>query len=528
MKLEKLSFNPKYDNLTNVKNSIVLHALSYAKIYELLHKQIWRKAPSRVWTYNIPQIPTFNGRAVTFIRGWNIKSESKNPYTFATSSSWHQDFGLNQLFMEQDYRKVYDGDPGDGIYHDDCYIQPKAMELLSGFIEMWSYLETEGESGYIKHDFKFQKQDAQGNVLINSVRIEVYNKPMVKADGTNDTVLWKRIVVDSVKDGIVYYELDQADIPNASWYAGFLNFTKTEKTWVVDKAVKESEFIATHGALVWKHNTSKESHPVFLSGNIDSAKQGGRGCIMVFTDGTAIEYVPYTVDAWGDDYSESLAHYKILPMMYTDTGDLVMNRIEFVEKWNDYFELIVHEDSEWWQSLVTPIVAIIVAIIAYYTGYYYGGWETLAGAATFVGGAVSAVGILANEKSLMNVGAIIGGIGALSGSIQEGAKQAIAQEAMVRGFSERTAAQVGQEFIKDATFTQLFSTYVSGAGLTNWLSVGSKAFYIGSSLDSLSFAQNKPIESEETKDTMQVSLSTSEDEEVYSPEKWIKNVIDIL
>lgn len=516
MKLEKLSFNPKYDNITNVKNSIVLQALSYAKIYELLHKQLWRKAPYRVWTYNIPQIPTFNGRPVTFIRGWNIKSPSKAPYSY---SGGDHTFGLNQLFMSQDYRKPYVGNPKNGIYHDDCYIQPKAMELLSGFIEMWSYVETDG-SGYVKHDFKFQKQDAQGNVLINNVRIEVYNKPMVKADGTNYTVLWKRIVVDSVKDGTVYYELDQADIPNSSWYAGFLNFTKTEKTWVEDKAVKESEFIAVHGAVVWKHNTSKESHPVFLSGNIDSAKQGGRGYIMIFTDGTAIEYVPYAIDAWGDDYSESLAHYKILPMMYTDTGDLVMDRIEFVEKWNDYFELIVHEDSEWWQAFIKPAAAIISLVIAINTGLYFG-VDSLMFNVAVAGGVASAVGILTDNSTLSLIGGAMVGVAGLTKMVEQGFTQSLLNAGV---FPDRA-----EMLLQSSGAMEIFKGFISTAGFGNWLKIGTTAYGMYSDVAMLGMGSVTQAVEEVADDSgMRVGMSNEEEEEVYDPEKWMKNVIDIL
>ena len=505
MKLEKLSFNPKYDNLTNVKNSIVLQALSYAKIYELLHKQLWRKTPSRVWTCTIPQIPTFNGRPVTFIRGWNIKSYSTAPYSY---SGGDHTFGLNQLFMNQDYRKEYIGNPKNGIYHDDCYIEPRHRRVSNeGYYDCFGYY-TSSTYDYEEMPWvysflhTFDKQNAQGDIVINNVSLETYSLSV----GTPAVIThYKRLRIDNKEGEDTLVELGSYDplkpqtdgvltAQSNNPYSGF-GYRKWKKTL--------DEF-SNHGTIVNQIQTVAEFSL--------ATKMFDYGWIRVYQDGTVIEYVPESGSFGGNNEYIVDAHYKILPMMYTDTGDLVMDRIEFVEKWNDYFELIVHEDSEWWQSLVKPIVAIITVVVAVYTGIIFSPMGA-------IGTAMSVVGTLGDNKNLSLLGgALMAGAG-LYNAIEEGFGKSLMQSGV---FPDRA-----ELLLQEASFPEMFKGYISSAGLSNFASMGSKVFSIGTSLDSLSFAQNKPTESEETQDTIKVSLSTSEEEERYDPEKCIKNVIDI-
>jgi len=95
--LKKIIYDTKYSPIVNIKLSVISAAIGRAKMYELLHKQLWRK--NRCYTYKIDQIPTLNGRPVEFVGRWDIKSPSVQPYDY--SDRWN--LGLNQLFKGEGY-----------------------------------------------------------------------------------------------------------------------------------------------------------------------------------------------------------------------------------------------------------------------------------------------------------------------------------------------------------------------------------------------------------------------------------------
>ncbi len=148
MKLKKLIIQND-DTVGSAKEAIICLSLSYNKTVKLLHKQLWHKdklkesgtgytisvnsfddSTTTINTGSIPQRVNlidysfnFNGRQVSAIKFWNIKSPSKVGYKKDDLMA----LGLNQFFMGQSPYQQYDGDPKDGIYHDDCIIRPKAV-----------------------------------------------------------------------------------------------------------------------------------------------------------------------------------------------------------------------------------------------------------------------------------------------------------------------------------------------------------------------------------------------------------------
>ena len=442
-----------------IKTALIIGAISYGKIYELLHKQIWRKAPSRIGTYSIPSIPTFNGRPVTFIRHWNIKSPSTVPYS---RDGGDNTFGLNQLFMEQDYRKEYVGNPKDGIYHDDCYITPKIIPATNeGYYDCWGYYtdssyDSESMSTSYTISQTFDKQDAEGNVIINSVTLETY---------LVNTTNYKRLRIDNVIGDDTIIELGSFD-PLAPSIDGIISGQSNSPYGLFGFRKWRDSFdeLSNHGTVVSETQTT--------STYILEYKTFDYGWIRVYQDGTVIEYVPESNGGVGADDMAiiSPAHYKILPMMYTDTGDLVMDRVEFVEKWNNYFDLIVHEDSEWWQSFLKPIGAIISLVIAINTGLYFG-VDTLMFNVAVAGGIASAIGILSDNTTLSLIGGILIGYVGLEKMLVENAAQNILNNAppsMSIGAAKDLANTLG--------YKELFAGFISNAGLDNWAKIGSSAF----------------------------------------------------
>ena len=196
MKLEKFVYNEKSTPVQNAIDTVTMHLLAYSKIYELLHKQIWRKAPSRIGLYQNPHYTIHNGRPVKFIRHWDIKSPAIVPYSY---SGGDHTFGLNQLFMEQDYRKEYIGNPKDGIYHDDCYIEPKHITPSNeGYYDCFGYytgssFDTEEMKTVYAITQTWDKQNATGEVLINTVSLETYS---LTVGSPAVTTHYKRIRID--------------------------------------------------------------------------------------------------------------------------------------------------------------------------------------------------------------------------------------------------------------------------------------------------------------------------------------------
>lgn len=492
MKLEKIVLDKKYDILTNVKNAFVLQAISYAKVYELLHKQIWRKVPSRIGTYSIPNISTFNGRPVTFIRWWNIKSYSTAPYSY---SGGDHTFGLNQLFMEQDYRKEYIGNPKDGIYHDDCYITPKMIPATNeGYYDCWGYytgssFDTEEMKTVYAITQTWDKQNATGEVLINTVSLETYS---LTVGSPAVTTHYKRIRIDYKigEDGIVELgsydplkpQTDGISIGQSNNPYSYFGYRKWKKNF--------DEF-SSHGTVVTEFQTSAQFSL--------ASKVFDYGWIRVYQDGTVIEYVPESGSFGGENDYTAPAHYKILPMMYTDTGDLVMDRVEFVERWNDYFELVVHEDSEWWQSFIKPIAVIITIIVAIYTGIIF----NPIGA---IGTALSVVGTLSGNRTL----GLIGGIMMLGAGMYEMGLEGYANQ-LYEGGAVGTQADV----IGEATFGKAFEG-LPNIGLENLAKIGSKIYSITNDIKMLGMKMPTMEQTVENDSGMSITIKDDSEEDLFA------------
>lgn len=496
MKLAKLVFDKKYTASQNVKNSVIMQAMAYGKIYELLHKQIWRKAPWRIATYTIPQIPTHNGRPVTFVRLWNIKSPAVVPYSYGGGD---YTFGLNQLFMGQDYRKTYIGDPKGGIYHDDCYITPKMIPTSNeNYYDCWAYYtKTEFDNELMQTVYTvsntFDKQDNKGIVKINNVSLILYTKIE-----NNITSHYKKLVIDNKEGEDTIVDLGSYD-PLKPQMDGILigKSDHTHSFFGYRKWKKEIDEFSNHGSVVIETQTS----PLFSLETMAIEY----GWIRVYQDGAVIEYIPESGSFGGENDYTTPAHYKILPMMYTDTGDLTMTRIEFVEKWNDYFELIVHEDSEWWEALVKPIAVIIVIVVAIYAYPMASEIGKILIAASAV---TSSIGILTGDKTFQLIGAVL----SLGAGIEALGREGIAKSAMESGLSARTASQIGTE----ASLSQIFSGFTSNVGLGNLANIGSSIFGVYNDASQLGVDVDATSQPQTQEDKMEVSYNNSEeDDDVY-------------
>lgn len=454
MKLKVINFDSK-NVFGSIKQAVFTSALSYAKMYELLHKQIWRKARYRIRAYTFGSLPTYNNRPVAFISMWNICSPSTAPYSYEGGD---HTFGLNQLFVGQDYRQEYNGNPKDGIYHDDCYIQTK--KITPGFAWDYIYLticavpKGEGENQTIDYDtYRFYSHDYLGNQLYNSINIEIEESK------------YYYLVVDSIKSGVTRTYLGEySALSYPSLTGEFLNGR------------------TGYGYQVWTNiGTTFQEHgdmiEVFTTNEVVLGASGGycSPFIILFEDGTSIKITPahYTYSKNGT--KKSPPTYTVLPMVYLDTGDLAMDRVEFVDKWDTYFELIVHEDGEWWQDLIRPVSLIVAAVIIYCS---WGTLSPLAKAIVVIGYAVYAAGVLTNNTNLM----LIGGIMMAGVSLYTAFDSFTTTTATT---SAQLSTMSTQQALASTPFAETFSGYASAAGMENLLVMPTVESYTSLTLEGL-------------------------------------------
>lgn len=483
MKLVKFLYDKRKSATQNAIDTATLHCIAYGKVYELLHKQIWRKDASRVARYTIPAYPTHYGRPVAFVSLWNIKSGSTAPYSYEGDANT---FGLNQLFMGQDYRKPYVGNPKDGIYHDDCYIAPKAIAIKIEK-EAWRYEEREPnvENPYVYTKI-YRRQSDNGAILIDNVTAS-----QTLAFGTTYIIT----ITIFNHDGTQTIEERYIDL-------GIYNYTlvydKIHNLSEVEYYYVRPDFDALHG------------DTLYYDAHVNNGGGYVYGWIKIYKDGTAIEYVPsYYVDENTGAQEEC---YRVLPMIYTDTGDMVMDRIEFVEKWSDYFELIVHEDSEFWEVLVKPVSAILTIVVASYTGIILNPFGT-------IGTGLSVIGTLGGNKNMSLIGgALMAGAG-IYNTIEQGYATSLMQSGV---FPDRAEA-----LLQDATFSELFQGFVSSAGMGNLTQIGSDVFNIGTDINSFATQIDTTTSNTAEDETLKQVYVVLGNEDEFDPQRVIDSVVEI-
>lgn len=490
MKIARFSYDSKRTPQENMVASAMAQTLANNKIYELLHKQIWRKAPYRIASYANPYYPMHNGRPVRFVSMWNIKDGSTKPYSY---DGGDPSFGLDQLFMGQDFRKSYVGNPKSGIYHDDCFIQPKMIPVVHGKISAWCYVKDlngfifEDGYEYVPSAYYAENVDRNGqNIVLNAV----YESYM---EGTTSK---HRVIQTNADNSTTVVELGTKTDSN-----GGIHFAEVKVITGIPKTYAYHFDFTGHGQVI--HEEESTAPWTFLV----SSDKGWTKC---YEDGTVVQYNPKTYDTGDNGSSE--AHYIILPMMYTDTGDLTMDRVEFVERWNDYFELIVHEDSEWWQGFIKPIMAIITVVIACYTGIIY----NPIGA---IGAMLSVAGTLGENQNLSLLGGVMMAGAGIYNAIEEGYSASLMKSGV---FPDRA-----EVLIQNASFGEMFQGFVSNAGLSNLSQIGGKAFSIGNDISQLGRSTITQSATTQTSEDahMKISFSYSDDEEDNDVLGCIKKVI---
>lgn len=457
MKLKVINFDSK-NVFGSIKQAVFTSALSYARLYDLLHKQLWRKAPYRILTYGAG---FFNNRPITYIRSWKLNSPSKSPYIY---DGGDHTFGLNQLFVGQDYRKEYQGNPKDGIYHDTCSIFPKDISTSAstcGYKTVWILTDYDDNGIFYHYNYAWLGQDDDGNILIDNVELVRYT-----TTNNNVTTKYKKIVVYNHDRTTSEYELGISnDIDYSEILCSNTSYPPFGNNFGFSAWYKFGEDMSAHGAII---SQVEYVIPPILAFNFTRD-----GWIRTYEDGTVIEFTPMADG--GESGQSYYPTYRVLPMMYTDTGDLTMDRIEFVDKWDQYFELVVAEDSEWWSQAIRPVSLIIAAIIIYCS---WGALSPLAKAIVVIGYAVYAAGVLTNNTDLM----LIGGIMMIGANLYSAFEQSSITTAAT---SAQLSTMGTEQALAGTAFSETFTGYASAAGMENLLVMPTVESYTSLTLEGL-------------------------------------------
>jgi hypothetical protein len=493
MKLNSIILRSNTSIIDSTKDSIISTAIGYGKMYELLHKQLWRKNRISFVDHEM----TINDRPVKAIKYWNIKSYSQESYD-------RDDFyrlGLNQLFVGQSPYDAYDGDPKDGIYHDDCLIQPKAFaheslsydDMIGWTIKANTWVVTnEGEAGGyydMLPRLYVSKYNSVGDIFIDEVIIE---------ERISETVLIGYTAIFK-KDGNVIQSEDYA-LDETFEYENFTTLYNYPKTVTFDAS--------SFGELIHEEEGVPYTQPIGVSGAVllNYLLHGTpTTTIKVFSDGTCIQIMPsYSYESYVDGDTQIVnvpPKLMYLPLVYMDSGDLVINRSDFIEHWDDMYELYVHEDSYWYSGLIKIATVVVSFIIAYMSS---GTLSPLSQALVVMGSTIGSLGALSGNKFMQ----IIGVVSSLYGFVASGVSEKLAKEAMLQGFSEKTANQIAKESLMQMSFGEMFTSYISHAGFKNLLDLASMT----NSVMSLSMQTHSYSSEEITQEEERVSVMIEDDE----------------
>lgn len=323
---------------------------------------------------------TLNGYKIYQGDRYDIKSGSKAPYDY--DSSWN--LGLNQLFVGQDPYAWYQGDPGDGIYHDDCDIKTLTNDKLQISAEVfYKLLDPDYE---LELPFKV----AEGYEITKICEIRYLRTlPVITK------ILSSGEYIQGYKENAQKYKSYQVEYKSQYFrvLSGFLNTMEYfEFAPVKPRVARVTDSGGEHS------HSSYQFQGVFFTNNL------------------------------------SLRRY----CCFYANGELEnhpLNLKVFVDEWNDFHELYVYEDEEWWVDFVAPVMVFAGLAISIFsfgsataafgalgaaasgsTAAISAGVSLAAGVGGVLGGAglaLSGIGMSEGSSSLMNIGKILGFVGSI-------------------------------------------------------------------------------------------------------------------
>jgi hypothetical protein len=500
------------DITTDVKNHLLGYAIANNKIYELLHKQLYRK--NRIAYVDTEFI--YNGRTVKPIRFYDIKSPSTEPY----DRDDQYNLGLNQFFMGQSPYDTYEGNPKDGIYHDDCQIFPKATTDH----EALTYHDHYG------YEYRYltivDDVDDEGNAITRFETVRgIKTEYSDFGEALCDNVVEENITIDEhgkkTYDLVMYLngvEVERISSVMNLYISSRTNLTRRRKKMKY-MVLDESKFGGSPTQII---NFNEIQRPIadvlfrngWLRYNMLNSEENQSmrvvqnsvyGQYRIYPDGTCLKLVPSvltTIEISEDRERdiESDPYIEFLPLVYTDTGDLVISRNTFIEDWESMFELYVHEDSYWYIDIIPMAIIVLSFFIGYASYGIYGA----------IGSTISAVGAVRDNPILQVVGTVMTmGAGSYNMVIEE-----MAKDVALAGLTETNARMFAQRAVLDMSFQQFAYAFVNYAGMSNLIS-------IGSTMLSSALIIKEELDSKDYQDDLSTNTPAMDD----NTTKYINNVI---
>jgi len=520
MKLQRIVVN-NGDVVEGHRQAVIATILGYAKTYELLHKQLWRKDRVTLVDYSV----VLDSGTYKPVRYWDIKSWSTAPYDKDSPYA----LGLNQLFMGQNYNSKYEGNPKDGIYHDTCLIRPKTTDI-DGSVDMNGW--------YIPGAGRWEQTDKYGTEVISDV--VAYTKDGL--DGMWYSVTYVTGVVDEfvlekypaengLVDGVMQYVIEYPDV----WYG---SLTATDNpSGVVATQTSPYPDLSEHGDIVYEDVVDgvvvRPTTSVTTNWRMIDSYAAGSGVsttVRVYEDGTCVELVDPTI--WvetgtveGETFSiEHKVPGKLvyLPLVNTVTGDLLQSRTDFIEQWDDMFELQVEEDGYWYTNALPVLMIVVSIIVALVTGYILD-FSELSMVLSIMGSTISTMGSMSGDKVFQALGAALGIAGVVNGIIEKGLEQQL-----VKNASTQSAKALSMDM--EIGLSEMYGAFVSGAGLWNLTALGASTFQLYGVLATPDISDIEDVtEQEDLEDGGALEVYyTNIDEDAYDPMAVINGPISIV
>ncbi len=616
MKIKKLIVSND-DLIGSVEEAAIALSLSYNKTLTLLHKQLWHKDQLKaagsgftisVNSYddstdiiNLIDIPdrinfvnyqfNFNNRPVKPIKYWDIKSPSKVKYYKDDLMA----LGLNQLFIGQNPKSQYDGDPSNGIYHDTCQIKPKAVEEdfvttydMTGWYVLSSFYDAEIGNTTIYYENTIQEYEysPEGNQIVDSVSLEdVYRYVTTENNYNTLSQLISRVTYtldgDNINVRTITYDPDTSVVQSDTNYdtdtssytipddivfeSTYLDENNQEQTYIQQTIVTVSLFIDTqlvtylNGSIVETINLNisqtaaslltidyvnltldhnyvqyykvdfsqlgtvvhTESDVPYTMPTLDTS--GGWGSVIyqlslgdetsniyIFNDGTCIQiHPPYKYgyasgDGGIDTYVNVPAKVMYLPLCYQDDGKLVQNKWDFIDQFNDQFELYIHEDNYWYIGVI-PVVSFVLATFLPMIFAEFGLVATAAVPMLQLGGLLGNFGSVTGIKAFSIAGTLV----SFYGGILNQTNGKLIQNFINQGFTPAAAKTIADDMVLNMSFGEVFKNYISNFGLSNLISIGSTI----NGIDTMLSNQSNSIDSETAQTAEEKSFGYIEESE---------------
>lgn len=342
------------DVVGGVRRALLNQAYSYGKIKELLHTQLVRKKRAVFGAVlDDPLIRSTFGSAVVPLQFYNIKSSSTRPY----HRDYANDLGLNQLFMGQNPYKPYVGNPKDGIYHDTCMIMPKSKKLSSA----------DGSCTTVRtFDVVLTFRDA------DMVSYSIDRVVLTRGRVTHDAQGVGHYPEPTYVENQFYYRF-AIDIATAQ-DGEYTVYSWTDRVTGEVFSVRRKTALSAAEAHVT--GTSVEIVPTDDAFAVYGSYVGDVGEYHIFDKGFAIKQRNFFATTYGRESSRFRARSGVVQLMvyvyplYRDDplrSPILESNRDFVLHWDEYFELFVEEDEEWWSFWIEPVLILAAIVATVYT-----------------------------------------------------------------------------------------------------------------------------------------------------------------